>query len=209
MNKLTFGALAAATAIILPFAAHAQQLPAAVVAVVDSQRILQQCTVCTAANTQLQQQQQSLQARAQQLSTPLETEGTAIQAAINALPAGQQPDAALQARIQAYRTQQENARREVGGREEQIRRNQAFILQQIQQRVAPAVQQIAQQRGATVALDASNIAWSSPAVDITPAVVALVNQNTTPLNVNAPPPAQQPAQPQQPQPQQPRRPQGR
>ena len=209
MNKLTFGALAAATAIILPFAAQAQQLPAAVVAVVDSQRILQQCTVCTAANTQLQQQQQSLQARAQQLSTPLETEGTAIQAAINALPAGQQPDAALQARIQAYRTQQENARREVGGREEQIRRNQAFILQQIQQRVAPAVQQIAQQRGATVALDASNIAWSSPAVDITPAVVALVNQNTTPLNVNAPPPAQQPAQPQQPQPQQPRRPQGR
>ena len=209
MNKLTFGALAAATAIILPFAAQAQQLPAAVVAVVDSQRILQQCTVCSAANTQLQQQQQSLQARAQQLSTPLETEGTAIQAAINALPAGQQPDAALQARIQAYRTQQDNARREVGGREEQIRRNQAFILQQIQQRVAPAVQQIAQQRGATVALDASNIAWSSPAIDITPAVVALVNQNTTPLNVNAPPPAQQPAQPQQPQPQQQRRPQGR
>ena len=209
MNKLTFGALAAATAIILPIAAQAQQLPAAIVAVVDSQRILQQCTVCTAANTQLQQQQQSLQARAQQLSTPLETEGTAIQAAINALPAGQQPDAALQARIQTYRTQQDNARREVGGREEQIRRNQAFILQQIQQRVAPAVQQIAQQRGATVALDASNIAWSSPAIDITPAVVALVNQNTTPLNVNAPPPAQQPAQPQQPQPQQPRRPQGR
>jgi len=61
------------------------------------------------------------------------------------------------------------ARREVGGREEQIRRNQAFILQQIQQRVAPAVQQIAQQRGATVAVDANNIAWSSPAVDITPA----------------------------------------
>ncbi len=208
MNKLTFGALAAATATLLPFAAQAQQLPAAVVAVVDSQRILQQCTVCSAANTQLQQQQQSLQARAQQLSGPLETEGTAIQAAINALPAGQQPDATLQARIQAYRTQQENARREVAGREEQIRRNQAFILQQIQQRVAPAVQQIAQQRGATVALDASNIAWSSPAIDITPAVVALVNQNTTPLNVNAPPPAQQPAQPQQPQQPQ-RRPQGR
>jgi hypothetical protein len=96
----------------------------------------------------------------------------------------------------------------VGGREDQIRRNQAFILQQIQQRVAPAVQQIAQQRGATVALDANNIAWSSPAIDITPAVVALVNQNTTPLNVNAPPPAQQPAQPQQPQQPQ-RRPQGR
>src|SRR5688500_420262 len=100
MNKLTLGAIAAATAIILPFAAQAQQLPAAVVAVVDSQRILQQCTVCTAANTQLQQQQQSLQARAQQLSTPLEAEGTAIQTAINALQAGQQPDAALQARIQ-------------------------------------------------------------------------------------------------------------
>ena len=211
MNKLIFSAAAAALALAIPVAGQAQQLPPAVVAVVNSQQILQQCTVCVAANTQLQSQRQQLEQRAQQLATPLQTEEQALQTAINAIPQGGQPDAALQTRVRTFQQQQENARRELAGREEQIRRNQSFVLQQIQQRVAPAVQQVAQQRGATIAIEAGSLAWSAPTVDITPAVVAIVNQNTSPLNVNAPPPQQQPAaqQPAPPQPQQQRRPQGR
>ena len=207
MNRVIFGAAAAALALALPAAAPAQQLPPATVGVVDSQRILQQCTVCVAADQQLQAQQLQLQQRAQQLATPLQTEGQALQTAVGALQPGQQPDATLRQRIQTFETQQDNARRELASREEQINRNRTFVLQQIQQRVAPAVAQVAQQRGATVVLEAGNIAWSSPAVDLTPAVVAIVNQNTTALNVNAPPPPQQPAQQQPEQPQ--RRPQGR
>jgi Skp family chaperone for outer membrane proteins len=218
MNKFLFGAAAAALAFAIPAAAPAQQLPAGVVGVVDSQRILEGCTVCVAANQQLEAQQQQLRQRAQQLglvsaapNTPstLEAEAQAIQAAVNALPQGQQPDAALQARFQTYQTNLQNAQREIGTREQQIRRNQGYVLQQIQQRVAPAVAQVAQQRGATVVLEAGNIAWNSPATDLTPAVVAVVNQNTTPLNVNAPPPQQQGAQQQQQPPQQQRREQGR
>lgn len=214
MTRFLLGAAAAALALAIPAAAPAQQLPAGVVGVVDSQRILEGCTVCQAANQQLEAQQAQLRQRAQQLglvsatpNTPstLEVEAQAIQTAVNALPQGQQPDATLQARAQTFQTNLNNAQREVGTREQQIRRNQAFVLQQIQQRVAPAVAQIAQQRGATVVLEASNIAWHSPAIDLTPGVVAVINQNTTPLNVNAPPPQQQPAQ-QQPQQQ---RPQGR
>lgn len=212
MIKFAFGAVAAALALAVPAIAPAQQLPAGVVGVVDSQRILEGCTVCVQANQQLEAQQAALRQRATQLglvsaapNTPstLEAEAQAIQAAVNALAQGQQPDAALQARAQTFQTNLTNAQREVQTQEQQIRRNQAFVLQQIQQRVAPAVAQVAQQRGATVVLEASNIAWNSPAVDLTPAVVAIVNQNTTPLNVNAPPPQQQPAQ------QQPPRPQGR
>ena len=214
MNRLLFGAAAAALAFAVPAIAPAQQLPAGVVGVVDSQRILEGCTVCLAANQQLEAQQAQLRQRAQQLglvsatpNTPatLETEAAAIRTALEALPQGQQPDATLQARAQTFQTNLTNAQREVGTREQQIRRNQAFVLQQIQQRVAPAVAQVAQQRGATVVLESGNIAWSSPAIDLTPAVVAVVNQNTTPLNVNAPPPQQQPAQQQQQQ----QRPQGR
>lgn len=218
MQKFLFGAAVAALSLAVPMAAQAQQLPAAAVAIVDSQRILQECTACTAASQQLQQQRQAIETRAQQLglmatapNTPaaLELEGQAIQNAANALPAGQQPDAALQQRFQTYQTNLQNAQREIAGREEQWRRNQNFVLQQIQQRVAPAVQQVAGQRGATVVLDAGNIAWHNPAIDITPAVVATVNQNTAPLNVNAPA-GQQPAAQQQQQPQQQQRPrQGR
>ena len=211
MNKLTFGQLAAATAMTLSVAAQAQQLPAASIGVVDTDRIIRECTTCVAANTQLQAQVQQLQQRAQALGTPLQTEETALQTAVNAIPQGGQPDAALSARIQAFRTNQENAQREIAGRQQQIERNVAFIRQQIGQRLQPAIQQVAQQRGATIVLDRNATLNASPSVDITPAVLAIVNQNTTPLNVNAPPPQQQPAQTpaqQQPQQQQ-RRPQGR
>ncbi len=205
MNRLTFGALAA-SAMILPFAAQAQQLPAATVGVVDTDQILRTCTACTAANTQLQGQAAQLQQRAEALGGPLRTEEQALQTAVNALPQGQQPNAQLTQRIQAFQTNQQNAAREIEGRQQQIQRNVAFVRQQIAQRMQPAVQQVAQQRNATVIIDRSASLFVAPTVDLTAAVLAVVNQNTTPLNVNAPPPQQQPAQQQ---PQQPPRPQGR
>jgi len=205
MNRLIFAASAAALALAVPAAAPAQQLPPAVIAVVDTDRIVQQCTVCTAANQQLQAQLQQLQQRAEALGTPLRTEEQALTTAVQALPAGQQPDAALTQRIQTFQTQQQNAQRELGARQEQIQRNLAFVRQQIGQRVQPAVVQVMQQRGANIAVERGATIAINPSVDITDAVLAVVNQNTAALNVNAPPPQQQPAQQQQQQ----QRPQGR
>jgi hypothetical protein len=74
------------------------------------------------------------------------------------------------------------------------------------------INQVAQQRGATVAIDVTDVVFAAPQVDITPAVLALMNANNTPFNVVAPPPQQQPAaaQPTPAQPQPPRpRPSGR
>jgi outer membrane protein len=206
MNRFTFGAAIAALALTIPAIAQAQQLPPAVVGVVDTDRIMRECTVCAAANTQLQAQLTQLQQRAEALRTPIQTEGQAIETALRALPQGQQPDAALSQRITAFQGQQQSAQQEIGTRQQQVERNVAFVRQQIGQRIEPAIQQVMQQRGATIAVDAGATLAISPTVDITPAVLAVVNQNTTPLNVNAPPPQQQPAQQQQ-QPQQ--RPQGR
>lgn len=209
MNKLTYGVAAAALATIMPMAAQAQNLPAATIGVVDTDRIIRECTVCAAANTQLQAQLTALQTRATQLQTPLQAEGQALATAVNALPQGQNPDQALATRIQTYQTNRTNAEQEVARQQQQIERNVNFIRQQIGQRLQPAIQQVLQQRGGMIALDRSATLGASPNVDITAAVLAVVNQNTTPLNVNAPPPAQQPAAGQPPaQPQQPR-PQGR
>lgn len=210
MNRLTFGVAAAALATILPMAAQAQQLPAPVIAVVDTDRIIRECTVCVAANTQLQSQLQQLQTRATQLGTPLQTEEQALQTAVNALGASGQPDAALTQRIQTFQTNRNNAQTEITTRQAQIERNVQFVRQQIAQRVLPAAQQVGQQRGASLVLDRGQVLHVvNPALDITAAVLAQVNTNTTALNVNAPPPApaagqtpaQQPQQPNQPRPQ--------
>jgi len=203
MNKLLFGAASAALALAIPAVAQAQALAPAVVAVVDTQRILTTCTACTAANTQLQTQQQQLQQRAQQLGQPLQTEGQALQTLINALPQGQQPDAATQQRIQTFQTSQQNAQTELRTREEQLRRNGAFVLQQLEGPLNTAVTQIMQQRGATIAVDRAATLAINPSVEITDAVLAALNAAVTTVNVNAPPPAaqpnaQQPAAPQQP-----------
>lgn len=206
MNRLTFAAATAALALAAPFAAQAQQLPPAVVAVVDTDRIVAQCTVCATANQQLQAQFAQLQQRAQALGAPLQTEEQALATAVRGLGAGQQPDQALQQRIQTFQTQQQNAQREIATRQEQIQRNVAFVRQQIAQRVEPAVTQVMRQRGANIAVDRGATLAITGSVDITDAVLAVVNQNTAALNINAPAPQQQPAQ--QPQQQQ-QRPQGR
>lgn len=208
MTKIIFGTAAAVFALAAPAALQAQALPAATVAVVDTDRIMTTCTTCVAAQTQLQAQVTQLQQRAQALGTPLQTEEQALQTAVRALPQGQQPDAALTTRIQAFQTQQNNARNEIAQREAQIQRNVAFVRQQMGERIQPAIVSVMQQRGANIAVDRGATLAINPAVEITDAVLAVVNQNTAALNVNAPPPAQQPAQ-QPPAQQQPQRPQGR
>jgi outer membrane protein len=212
MNKQLFSAAIAALALAAPVAASAQQLPPAVVAVIDRDRIAATCAQCAAASQQLQAQITALQQREQQLTAPLQTEGQAIQALINALPQGGQPDAALQARARTWETNRTAAANELQQRQETVRRNQGFVVNQILQRMNPLIQQVMQQRGANVALDLDATLAHNQAINVTAAVLALMNANTTPFNVTAPPPQQpaaqpaaQPAQPQQNRP----RPQGR
>lgn len=212
MNMTQLRTAVAVLALAAPFAASAQQLPAAVVAVVDRDRIAGTCTQCAAASQQLQAQGQAYQQRRTQLLTPLQTEGQAIQTAINAIPQGGQPDAALQARARTFETNREAAATELQQREETLRRNQAFVVNQILERMNPLIGQVTRERGANVAVDVGATLAHNPAINVTDAVLALMNQNATPFNVTAPPPQQQPAaatppaaQPQQPRP----RPQGR
>ena len=218
MNMTIFRTAVAAVALAAPFAASAQQLPAAVIAVIDRDRIAGTCTQCTAASQQLQAQAQAYQQREQQLLGPPQTEGQAIQALINAIPQGGQPDAALQARARTFETNREAAANELRGRQATIQRNQAFVVNQILERMNPLIGQVTRERGANVAVDVGSTLAHNPAINVTDAVLALMNANTTPFNVTAPPPqqpaaqtpAQRPATPPAQQPQQPRpRPQGR
>ena len=193
-TKILLGAAFVALAATAPAVLQAQQLPAPVIAVVNTDQIFGTCTQCAAANTQLQAQANQLQQRVQALQTQIQTEGNALEPLVRALNGGQ-PDAALATRLQNFQTMQQNAEREIAASRERIQRNVNFVRQQIGQRVQPAIATVQAQRGATIVVDTSQVLAASPALDITPAVLAIVNQNATPLNVNAPPPPAAPARP--------------
>jgi Skp family chaperone for outer membrane proteins len=177
---------------MLPSAASAQALPAAVIAVVDLDRVTQQCNACRTATAALKSQITNLQNREKTLATPLETEQKAIQTAIGALN-GKEPDAALRNRVQAFETKRQQAAQEMTRQQQQIQRNQAYIQQQISAKLGPVYQQIMQRRGATVMLDRGATLAAASSVDVTADVVAGLNTALPTVQTTAP------AQPQQPQ----------
>jgi outer membrane protein len=193
-TKILLGGAFVALAATAPAVLQAQQLPAPVIAVVNTDQIFGTCTQCTVANTALQGQGTQLQQRAQTLQNQIQAEGTALEPLVRALN-GAQPDAALAARIQGFQTMRENAEREIAASRQRIERNVNFVRQQIGQRIQPAIQTVSQQRGATIVVDSSQVLSASPALDITAAVLAIVNQNNTALNVIAPNPAPTPPAP--------------
>ena len=185
----------AALVLLTPAAASAQRRSPAAVAVVDTDRILRECTACRAAQTTLQGQVQALQSRQQQLATPLQTEAQAIQTAVAALQ-GKQPDAALQTRIQSLQTRQQSANQELGRQEQTIRSTQQHVVQQINQRLGPIIQAQLAATGAAIIVDRGATLAMAPNVDITNTVLAALNQQLPSVSVTPLPQAQQPAQPQ-------------
>jgi Skp family chaperone for outer membrane proteins len=184
MAKILFAALAAST-LFVPAAASAQALAAPVIAIVDIQRAQSQCNACKTALTQLETQLNSLKALQTSLETPLRTEANALQAAGQALN-GRAPDAALQARAAAFEKKQEDARRQLATREQTFQRNRAYVLQQINTKLEPAVASVFARRGASVMLDATQVIRSAPGLDVTTDVIAALNASLPSISTTAP-----------------------
>jgi Skp family chaperone for outer membrane proteins len=190
-TKIIVAALAIAGASLGAGTAAAQALADAKVAVVDVERVMSTCTACAAARTQLQTQQTQFQQFAQQQSQPLQAERTAIETALRA--ANGKQDAALDLRVQAFQKKAEPIQRSITEREQTLRRNAQYVEQQIAQRLVPVIEQVANQRGATIAVAKSSLLFSATAADITDPVLAALNQQLPSVSTTAPPP-QQPAQ---------------
>lgn len=188
MKTLINSAALASALLVAPVAAQAQQAPAAVIVVVDRQKIFAECTACKAAQTQLQAQATAIQSRAQALGQPLQTEAEAIQKAAG----GKAPDAALQARIQALQTKETSANQEIQGRQQTFQRNRAYVAQQINAKLDPIITSVMQKRGANFALDSEMTIATAASVDVTNDVLAQLNTQLPSVGVNAP---AQPAQP--------------
>jgi Skp family chaperone for outer membrane proteins len=182
-------ALIAASALSAPV--MAQRAPAAVVVVVDTDRIYRDCNACRTAQSQLQSQVQALRTRQQTLEGQLRPEGQAIQTAVNAL-AGKQPDTALQNRIKAFQQRQETANQELARSQQNLQSIQANVLRQINERLQPAINQVMTQKGANVAVDVDATLAHGTAVNATNEVLAALNAALPSISVTPMP--QQPQQ---------------
>ncbi|QDP18620.1 OmpH family outer membrane protein [Sphingomonas xanthus] len=188
MYRLT-AALLAATAIATP--AIAQRTPAAVVVVVDTDRIYRECTACRTAQTQLQSQVTALQTRQQTLANQLRPEGEAIRTAVEALK-GKEPDAALRTRAQTFQQRQQQANEELARTQQNIQSIQANVLRQINDRLRPAINTVMTQKGANVAVDVDATLAHGQAINVTNEVLAAVNQTLPSVSLTPLPQQQQP-----------------
>ncbi len=192
MKKLALSLAVAVGALGISGTAQAQQRPA--ILVVDTDRILNECTACKAAGTQLQSQVQQARQRAQQLEASLKPEAEALEKAVKALN-GKQPDAALQARIAAFRQKQQQGSTEMSNRENALQSTQANVQQQIGSRLVQIVEQSRARRQASAIVSKGNTLASDPAIDITGEVLTALNQQLPAVSVT-PLPQQQQAKPQ-------------
>lgn len=190
MRKIAMTAAFAAM-VLTPVGASAQAIPGAVIAVVDLEKVSSECTACKAAKTALEGQVTALKSREATLAAPLKTEGQALQTAVEALK-GKDPDAALQARIKAFQTKQQQGAQEIARQTNQIQRNQAYVSQQISTKLGPIYQQVMQRRGANVMIEAGATLASGANLDVTNDVLAALNQQLPSVSTTAPAaPAQQ------------------
>jgi Skp family chaperone for outer membrane proteins len=185
----------AAAALAIPAAASAQRAPAAVIILVDTSKVYNDCNACKTAQAQFQAQATAAQNRQKTLAGQIQPEHEAIQKAIDAL-GGKQPDAALRTRIEAYQKKSEDAQREMAAAEQNLQSIRANIIRQIDARFGPAVSQVMTQQGANIALDMDGTIAHGAGTDATAAVLAALNASLSSISVTPLP--QQPAQ-QQPQ----------
>ena len=187
MTKIKFALLAAA--VLAPGAAFAQNVPAAVIAVVDRGRIAEQCTACVAASGQIRALIQQGQTRAQTLGQPLATESQAIQAEaqrVQALPAGAPRTAAentLRQRAQAFEAKRAAGDQEIQRLQQNLQSTQQNVLRQINEKLNPIIAQVMQQRGANIAIDTDATLAVAKGVDVTDTVLAALNQQLPSVSV--------------------------
>jgi len=193
MKKLLVTA-ALTAAILTPSVASAQSVPGAVIAVVDLERVSNDCNACKTAAAALRSQAAAEQNREKALGTPLETEQKSIQTAIDALK-GAEPTAALQARIKAFQAKGQQAQQEAANGRQQLQRNQQYIQKQIMDKLGPIYQSVMQRRGANVMLETGSTLATTTSVDVTNDVLAALNTALPTIGTIAPA-APKPATPQ-------------
>lgn len=185
MFKAAFAALALGTA-ALPTVALAQAAaPAAqsAIIVVDMDRVGADSAAGKSGQAQLKTKLDSLQARGKSLADQLRTEEETL---LKARQASTMAPEAFQAKVKDLQTKQNNARTELGNRENELQRSQAYVRQQIFNAVGPVINAIMRERGASIVLTRDAALAVSPALDVTAEVIRRLDAALPRVNATAP-----------------------
>jgi Skp family chaperone for outer membrane proteins len=183
---------AIAASALVPSVALAQQPPAPIILVVDSNRVANECNACKTAAASLRSQATAFDTRRTTLNNQLSPERQSIQTAVNALQ-GKAPDAALQARIKAFETKAQAAQTELETTQQRLQSINVNILRQIKEKLDPAVKAVMAQRGANLMMEEDNTLAHAAGLDVTPAVIAQLNSTLTSISVTPMPQQAQPS----------------
>lgn len=189
--------LAATVAAIIPTSAMAQRAAPAAIVVVDTNRVLRECTACVAATAALQAQETSYQARQQALATPLQTEQQSIEQAAQAASAltgaaRTNAENALRPRLQAFQQRQQTAANELRTLQQTFESTRLNVSLQLNRALEPIFNAVMAARGANLVLSTDARLAHAPALDVTNDVLAQLNRSTPSVSVT---PMPQPAQP--------------
>lgn len=165
-----------------------QKAPAAVIVVVDMERVFVQSAAGKQAQAEIQTRMNALQTRATALQGQLKTEADAIQAGqANQSLAGP----ALETRVKAFGDKQQAAQREVGQADNEIQRSRQFVLKQLSDAVNPILTVVMREKGANLALPVGATLQHGASLDVTNDVIARLDKALP--RVSTTPPAQAPA----------------
>ena len=206
--------VAAAIVAAIPTGAIAQQrVPAAVVAVVDTNRVLRECTACVSATAALQAQDTNFQQRRQALLSPLQAEEQALEAEVARIQglsgaARTAAENAARPRLEAFNQRRQTAAQELQTLQQNFESTRVHVGVQLNRALEPIYNTVMANRGANLIISTDARLGNSPTLDVTNDVLAQLNRSLPAVSITPMPQQAPPAQPAQPQPQQPR-PQGR
>ncbi len=184
---LKAAALAATTLTAsLPLATPAlAQAAQSQIVIVDMDEVIGTSAAGKGAQTVLQGQANTLQARVKTLSDGFEKEETALRTAVQNKTMTQ---AAVEAKVKDLDSRKQSAQTELSGRQRSFQASQRYVVQQIDRAAEPIITAIMKERGATIALARGATLQASNSLDITAEVVKRVNAALP--SVSTTPPAQ-------------------
>lgn len=193
MKKILISFALASAAIVMPVAtpAFAQALPAAVLIVVDLDRIYRDSAAAKAATVDLKAKDDALRSRAGQLQSSLGAEQQTLAQARPAQNAAAAAITAWETKARDFQTRQQQAGQELEKRQADLQASRQFVLKQINDALQPIITTVMRERGATVAIAKGATLDNSAALDMTTDIMARLDKalprvSTTPPAAPAP-----------------------
>jgi outer membrane protein len=159
-----------------------QQLPPAVVGIVDLQIILRESSAAKSVREQVDAKRNSYQGEIQKRETDLRTAQQTLEQQAPVLS----PDA-LNTRRQQFQTQAMDAQRFVDARLRQLEEAFNESMKQVEAATAQVLAEIAQARGINLVVPRQGVFLSANELDITSEVLGQVERKISRVNVNFPP----------------------